>query len=233
MSENDKSPHLSEAAAVFASAPSQKMMEAHELIGAEAALAKIMFPQQVLTDKHMSKAENLITRFGSLAGVINASAVELNREGVDMATFYMFQAVNATMLHVLKAEIEKGPLIDSWDALTDYLTATMAHKTQEHFKILFLDRKNNLIADENQSLGTVDHVPVYPREVVKRALELNASAIILAHNHPSGNPQPSKEDIAMTKQIVDACETVGITVHDHTIVGHNGLFKSFKSLGLM
>src|SRR5206468_5569301 len=124
------------------------------------------------------------------------------------------------------------PAISSWDALLDYCSARMARNTTEEFRILFLDRKNILIADEAQARGTVDHAPVYPREVVKRALELGASALILVHNHPSGDPTPSKADIAVTKDIVRAAAPLGVTVHDHLIIGR-GDHSSLRDLGLI
>jgi DNA repair protein RadC len=124
------------------------------------------------------------------------------------------------------------PALSSWSALLDYCTATMARSGTEEFRVLFLDRKNNLITDEVQNRGTVDHTPVYPREIIKRALELSASSLILVHNHPSGDPTPSKADIAMTREIVTAAKALSITVHDHLVIGRGG-HASFKSLGLL
>ena len=121
-------------------------------------------------------------------------------------------------------------VISSWDAILDYCHTTMAHRETEQFRVLFLDRKNVLIADEEQARGTVDHVPVYPREVVKRALDLNASALILVHNHPSGDPTPSEADISMTAQINTAAQALGVTLHDHIIIGKSQEL-SFKSAG--
>jgi DNA repair protein RadC len=118
--------------------------------------------------------------------------------------------------------VRAGPLLDSWKSVIDYCRAAMAYEPVEQFRILFLDKRNQLIADEVQQSGTVDHTPVYPREVVKRALELSATAIVLVHNHPSGDPTPSRADIQMTKQIVDVAKPLGIVVHDHIIVGRNG-----------
>jgi DNA repair protein RadC len=126
----------------------------------------------------------------------------------------------------------KRPVLSSWNAILDYVRAAMAFSGTEQFRIIFLDKKNQLIADEVQQQGTVDHTPVYPREVVKRALELAASAIVLVHNHPSGDPTPSLADIEMTKRIVDAAQGLGLTVHDHVIVGRKGHF-SFRSNGLI
>ena len=229
---DDPTRPFGEASAAFVSAPAYRQLDAHQHVDEATALARIMFSNQSVSHIEVGRASDIIKHFGSLAGVLNASAIDLDKQGIDIATFYMLQAVNASILHVLQAEIKKGPLISSWDAVTEYLTATMAHHKQERFKILYLDRKNRLIADENQSIGTVDHVPVYPREVAKRALELDASAIILAHNHPSGDPRPSSEDINMTAQIVEACEAIGVRVHDHAIVGHNGEVLSMRTEGL-
>ena len=129
--------------------------------------------------------------------------------------------IEAVAQRMARSRVMHQPVLSSWDALLDYCHTAMAHRETEQFRILFLDRKNVLIADEEQARGTVDHVPVYPREVVKRALELNASALILVHNHPSGDPTPSEADIAMTAQIQEAAAVLGITLHDHLIVGRS------------
>ena len=144
----------------------------------------------------------------------------------------MLKAVHEAMRRVLKEEIAARPLIGSWTALIDYLRIAMQHETAEHFRILFLDRKNILIRDEVQSRGTVDHTPLYPREVVKRALELAASAIIMVHNHPSGDPTPSPADLEMTRQVITALQQVNVAVHDHIIVGKNR-HTSFKTQRLI
>jgi DNA repair protein RadC len=133
---------------------------------------------------------------------------------------------------VLARYIHANPIIGSWDVLSDYLSTAYAGERREVFRVLFLDRKNRLIRDEAMGHGTVDHVPVYPREVLRRALELDASAIILAHNHPSGDPHPSQADIAMTAEIAKACNVIGITLHDHVIVG-SGSNASLRALGLI
>ncbi|SNB61280.1 DNA repair protein RadC [Arboricoccus pini] len=147
-------------------------------------------------------------------------------------TSVLLKAVHETIVRVLKEPIRTATPIASWSALTDYLQASMAHGAAEQFRILFLDRKNGLLRDEVQSRGTVDHTPLYPREVVKRALELSASAIIMVHNHPSGDPTPSKADIEMTRQVIEALETVGVQMHDHVIVGKNR-HLSFKAQKLI
>jgi len=131
-----------------------------------------------------------------------------------------------------RGKVLNRPVLGSWDALIDYCSIAMAHNPIEQVRVLYLDKKNVLIADEMQQKGTIDHTPVYPREVVKRALELGATAMILVHNHPSGNPQPSKADIEMTRQIVTAAKNLGIVVHDHVVIG-KGQYASFKSLGLL
>jgi DNA repair protein RadC len=140
--------------------------------------------------------------------------------------------VEAAAQRLAKTKIMGRAALSSWSALLDYCTAAMARSQTEEFRVLFLDRKNMLVADEVLNRGTVDHAPVYPREIVKRALELNASAIILVHNHPSGDPAPSKADIAMTREVAAAAKALGIAIHDHLVIGRGG-HASFKSLGLL
>jgi DNA repair protein RadC len=142
------------------------------------------------------------------------------------------KVLEAAAHRMARAKVMQRQVISSWDALLDYCHTTMAHRETEQFRILFLDRKNVLIADEEQARGTVDHVPVYPREVAKRALELNASAMILVHNHPSGDPTPSDSDIAMTDQIRAALTALGITLHDHLIIGKSAEL-SFRAQGYL
>ncbi len=140
--------------------------------------------------------------------------------------------VEAVAKRSARSTVMEREVLGSWNKVIEYCTAAMAYETREQFRILFLDKKNKLIADEVQQTGTVDHTPVYPREVVKRALELSATAIILVHNHPSGDPTPSRADIDMTKQLVNAAKALNITVHDHVIVGKHG-HASFRGLGLI
>jgi len=135
-------------------------------------------------------------------------------------------------LRIGRAEVTKRPVISSWTALLAYTKAALAHAPREQFRVLFLDKKNQLIADEVMNEGTVDHAPVYPREVVRRALELGASAVILTHNHPSGDPTPSSADIDMTRQVIEAARALRIAVHDHLVIGREGV-ASFKALGLI
>ena len=165
-------------------------------------------------------ARLLLDTFGDINRVVTAPAARLAAiPGVGDAVIQELKLIEAVAQRMARSRIMHRPVLSSWDALLDYCHTAMAHRETEQFRILFLDRKNVLIADEEQSQGTVDHVPVYPREVVKRALELNASALILVHNHPSGDPTPSEADIAMTAQIQEAAAVLGITLHDHLIVG--------------
>jgi DNA repair protein RadC len=178
-------------------------------------------------------AKTLLTRFGSFAEVISAPRERLLEvKGAGEAVIAQLKLVEAAALRLSKTKLLNRPVLSSWSALLDYYTAAMARSPHEQFRILFLDRKNALIADEVQSEGTVDHTPVYPREIVKRALELSASAIILAHNHPSGDPTPSRADIDMTREIAAAAKALRISVHDHIVVARGGVL-SFKSLGLL
>ncbi|HDR28713.1 DNA repair protein RadC [Rhodovulum tesquicola] len=165
-------------------------------------------------------ARALLERFGDFNGVLSAPTARLREViGVGEAVLVELKLVEAAAHRLARARIMHRQVISSWDVLLDYCRTSMAHRQTEQFRVLFLDRKNILIADEEQARGTVDHVPVYPREVVKRALELNASALILVHNHPSGDPTPSESDIAMTGQIAAGCTALGIVLHDHIIVG--------------
>jgi len=178
-------------------------------------------------------AKTLLKRFGSFAAVISAPEPRLREiKGVKDAVITQFRLIQAAAIELKRSEIMEQPVLSSWTAVIDYCHAMMAHETREQFRILFLDKKNRLIADEVQGKGTVDHTPVYVREVVKRGLELSASALILVHNHPSGDPTPSRPDIEMTKQIMDAAKPLGLVVHDHIIVGKQG-HVSFKSLRLI
>ena len=178
-------------------------------------------------------AKALIARFGSIGGVLGAPA-DLLREvsGVGAIVATELKLVAAVGQRSLKSEIRNKQVMGSWSTVINYCTAAMAHETREQFRILFLDKKNVLIADEVQQTGTVDHTPVYTREVIHRALALGATAIILVHNHPSGDPTPSTADIQMTKTIVGIASPLGISVHDHIIVGKNG-HASLKGLRLI
>ncbi len=178
-------------------------------------------------------ARRLIDTFGDFSGVLSAPATRLAEiAGVGESVICELKIVEAAAHRLARAKVLRKQVISSWDALLDYCRTAMGHRETEQFRVLYLDRKNVLIADEAQAKGTVDHVPVYPREVVKRALELNASSMILVHNHPSGDPTPSEADITMTFQIRDAAEALGLTLHDHLIVGRSREL-SFRSAGYL
>jgi DNA repair protein RadC len=177
-------------------------------------------------------AKRLLAEFKSLWALINAPAERLLHYGLSESAVTTLLVTGALALRAQKEEIVGGTLLSNWQRMVDYCRSAMAHETIEHFRLLFLDRKNRLLSEEVQQRGTIDHTPVYPREIVKRALEIGAGALILAHNHPSGDPAPSKEDIAMTRAIIEACRPLGIVVHDHIIIGREGIV-SFKNLGLL
>jgi len=178
-------------------------------------------------------AKALLARFGSFAEVIAAPRQRLMEvDGVGDNVAAQLKIVEAAAHGLAQTRVIGRPALSSWAALLDYCTAAMARGAKEKFRVLFLDRKNILIADEVQSKGTIDHTPVYPREIIKRALELSATAIILVHNHPSGDPTPSKADIDMTRDIAKAALALAITVHDHLVIGRKG-HASFKSLNLL
>ena len=168
-------------------------------------------------------AKELIRKFGSFGEVISAPRQRLREVGgLGEAAITELKIVQAAAGRLARSEARKRPALSSWQAVIDYCRTTMAFEDKEHFRIIFLDKRNQIIGDEVQQSGTVDHTPVYPREVVKRALELSATAIILVHNHPSGDPTPSQADIEMTRQIVAAAKPLGIALHDHIIVGKDG-----------
>ena len=177
-------------------------------------------------------AKRLIGHFGSFARVVGASPADLMGQGLSEGSVALMKVIQASALRLGKEQVINRTLLSSSSALYDYLRTAMAHETEEQFRLLFLDRKNALIADEVQTKGTVDHAPVYVREVVKRALQLGATALILVHNHPSGDPTPSRADIEMTREIARAATPLGITVHDHIIVGR-GEPASLRAMGLM
>jgi DNA repair protein RadC len=178
-------------------------------------------------------AKELIARFGSFAEVIAAPSLRLREiKGMGDAAITELKVVHAAAQRLAKGEVSKRPVLSSWGSVLDYCRTAMAFADKEEFRLLFLDKRNQLIADEVQQKGTVDHTPVYPREVVKRALELSATALILVHNHPSGDPTPSRADIQMTQSIIDVAKPLGISVHDHIIVGKEG-HASLKGLKLI
>jgi DNA repair protein RadC len=178
-------------------------------------------------------AKALLARFGSLSEVLGAPAARLQEvSGIKAAVALDLKVVAAAAKRMARGEIQGREILSSWEQVLDYCRAAMAFEEREQFRILFLDKKNALIAEEVQQTGTVDHTPVYPREVIRRALELSSTAIILVHNHPSGDPTPSRADIEMTKTIVETGRQLGIAVHDHIIIGKKG-FASMKGLKLI
>jgi DNA repair protein RadC len=187
-------------------------------------------------------AKALLARFGSLAAVLAAPVEDLTTvkaedargrsKGVGAETALDLAALHEVARRVIREEANQRTVISSWTALVAYVRLSLQHEAREQFRVLYLDNRNQLILDEIQNRGTVDHAPVYPREVVRRALELSAKSMIIVHNHPSGDPTPSRPDIEMTRQVIEAARALGISVHDHLIVGRDGV-ASFKQLGLM
>jgi len=215
----------------------QRLRERFRRAGVDALqdyeLMELVLARSLIRGDVKPLAKDLIKEFGGFAEAIAAPIerlVEVN--GMGEATALELKIVHAAAVRVARERVLARPVISSWSDLLSYCRAAMADEKTELFRILFLDKKNILIADEVQQRGTVDHTPVYPREVVKRALELAASAIILVHNHPSGDPTPSRADIEMTNQIVKAAQALNIRVHDHLIIGHR-TEASFKGLGLL
>jgi DNA repair protein RadC len=178
-------------------------------------------------------AKTLLATFGSFPEVISAPRQRLAEiQGLGDAAITELKVVQAAAERLAHDQVKGRPVLSSWSALIDYCRAAMAFADKEQFRILFLDKRNRLIADERQQVGTVDHTPVYPREVIKRALELSATAVILVHNHPSGDPTPSNADIEMTRAIVRIAAPLGVAVHDHLIIGKDG-HASFRALKLL
>jgi len=177
-------------------------------------------------------AAALLQNFPSIGHVISAEASQLRAFGLTGDDIAIFRLVREIACRMARAEVRSRPVLSNWQALIAYLQTAMAYEQIEQFRILFLDRRNNLIADEVQQRGTVSHTPVYPREVMKRALILNASALIVVHNHPSGDPKPSRDDIETTRELKAAAHALEVELHDHVVIGH-GKHASFKSLGLL
>lgn len=178
-------------------------------------------------------AGGLLARFGSLAAVASADPGELARVARTAPdALFDLGILRELAVRLARAEASRRPVITSWTALQAYARAALAHRPREQFRVLFLDNRNNLMLDEFVADGTVDHAPVYPREVVRRALEVSACAMVLVHNHPSGDPTPSRADIEMTRKVVDAARVLGLQVHDHIVVGRDGT-ASFRALGLI
>jgi DNA repair protein RadC len=216
----------------------RKRLRQRFLAGGSAALADYELLELLLCQaqprgdmKPLAKA--LIREFGDFAAVLAAKPDELQRlPGMGEASIVALKAVEAAALLMQREALLERPVIGSWKKLIEYCHSAMAHAKVEQFRLLFLDNRNALIADEAQQTGTINHTPVYPREVVKRALELHASAIIMLHNHPSGDPTPSSDDIAMTREVAEIAEKLGITLHDHVVIGKRG-HASMRNLGLL
>jgi DNA repair protein RadC len=208
------------------------------LAGGADALPDYELLEMVLLSAHARRdmkplAKALLAKFGSFSDAIAAPPARLNEvDGVGDSVIAALKVVHAAANRFARGEVKRRPALSSWSAVLDYCRTAQAFAEIEQFRILFLDKRNQLIADEVQQKGTVDHTPVYPREVVKRALELCATAVVLVHNHPSGDPTPSRADIQMTQQIVDIAKPLGIAVHDHIIVGKDG-HASLKGLKLI
>ncbi|MGC2203521.1 MAG: DNA repair protein RadC, partial [Stellaceae bacterium] len=175
-------------------------------------------------------AKSLLAHFGGFGEVMSADPDALSKAGLGLAGIAAIKSVREAALRLMQLELQERPVVGSWDKLIDYCNAQVVHSKVEEFHILFLDRKNVLLRHERQQRGTIDHTPVYPREVVKRALELGAAAMILVHNHPSGDPTPSKADIVVTQDIKKAAAALGIILHDHVIIGRHGHI-SLRDLG--
>ena len=241
------SPHISDVSQAFAPAAEEavphylghraRLRERFANSGADALpdyeLLELVLFAAVPRGDMKPLAKELLRRFGSFADVISAPRERLIEvKGVGDAVVMQLKVVEAAALRLSKTKLLNRPALSSWAALVDSCVAAMSRNPLEEFRVLFLDRKNALIADEVQGTGTIDHTPVYPREIVKRALAHSASAIILVHNHPSGDPTPSKADIDMTREIVQAAKALKIAVHDHVVVARGGAL-SFKSMGLL
>jgi DNA repair protein RadC len=216
----------------------QRIRDRFERLGGEAfedyELLELLLFRSIPRRDTRPIAKALIKRFGSLPAALSAPSYLVKEvDGVGDSTAFDLSALAALVRATTKAELPRNTdMLGSWDKVLSYCRAAMAHETREQFRVLFLNKKNGLIADELQQRGTVDHTPVYPREVVKRALELSASAIILVHNHPSGDPAPSSADIEMTHRIKEIAQSLEIAVHDHLIIGRNG-YTSLKAENLM
>lgn len=199
---------------------------------ADLDLLAAFLEDEALPGSGRAVAGALIDMFDGLAGVAAADAAALARSGLSSTAAADLGRVRALAIAMARAEACQRPVLSSWTALMTYLRSSLAHAPREQFRTLYLDKRNILMRDEHRADGTIDHAPVYVREVLRRALELSASAMILVHNHPSGDPTPSRPDIDMTRRIIDAAKVFDIEVHDHVIVGREGT-KSFRALGLL
>ena len=199
----------------------------------DAALLGDLLSRSLPPEACASAVAILIERFGSTAAVLGADPGEIQRSSrLPCKAIADLMLLRRLAVALARVEASREPVLSSWSALLAYLRAELAHRPREQFRTLFLDKKNRLLRDEICNDGTVDHAPLYPREIVRRALELNASALVLVHNHPSGDPAPSQADIAMTRKIVDACRALELQVHDHVVVAREAV-ASFRALGLM
>jgi DNA repair protein RadC len=215
----------------------QRLRERFAATGAEALpdyeLLEMLLFRSLQRGDTKGLAKALIARFGSFAEVLGAPEHLLREQkGVGESVARDIKVVAAAAARMARGEIGKRPILASWNKVIEYCRAAMAFENREQFRILFLDKKNALLADEVQQVGTVDHTPAYPREIARRALEVSATALVLVHNHPSGDPTPSKADIDMTRAIVEAARPLGISIHDHIIIGKSG-HASLRGLGLM
>ncbi len=197
------------------------------------ALLCLLLDQQSQTDDTPALVRALISRFGSAGAILSADVSELGRvNGVTSTAILQLKILRRLSVRLAQSAASHRPVLSSWEALRAYAVTALAHLPREQFRALYLDRRNILLRDEQVADGSVDHAPVYPREVIRRALEVSASALILIHNHPSGDPTPSQADITITRQIVDAARVFNLPVHDHLVVGREGT-ASFRALGLM
>ena len=213
--------------------PRQRFLDAGDAALPDYELLELLLFRSIPQRDVKPLAKQLIQHFGSFAEVIGAPLTRLREvKGVGESVALDLKIVEAALKRAMKGQVAKKPVLSSWSSVIDYCRLAMAFAEREQFRILFLDKKNALIADEVQQTGTVDHTPVYPREVMRRALELSATALILVHNHPSGDPTPSGADMRMTRELVDIAKPLGIAIHDHIIVGRDG-HASFKGLGLI
>lgn len=223
--ETDNSGHRDRLRARFVKAGGEAFAD-HELL--ELLLFGVIQRRDV---KPIAKA--LLTRFGSINSVIGASIPDLvSVHGVGESVAIHLKSLHAILIRAGREEIEQKPILNSWSYLLGYLRTALENEKREQFRVLFLDKKHRLIKDEKMNDGTIDHAPVYPREIARRSLELSASSVILVHNHPSGDPKPSGQDIAMTRKIIDALIAIEVQVHDHIIVGTSGSV-SMKAMGLL
>ncbi len=231
MAEGQKSPKANTGPAGHRARLRQRFLSGGPSALADYELLELLLFQAIPRRDVKPLAKELIAAFGSLAAVLSAEREALSQHGLSDTVIAVLKSVTAAAHVLTRAGIETRPIFENWDAVLDHLRLELAHRQREHFRVLYLDRQNRLIADELLSEGTVDRAAVYPREVAARALALSATAVVLAHNHPSGDPAPSDADIAMTRDLNDTLVKLGISLHDHIVVGKTG-HASLKALGL-